>query len=243
MASGCLRLLRDRGAASAAAGARDSGSAGHGPGAPARRRWRPVSRGRRRAARRSTARRRSTADCRISTGYRAPPWRTKRVVESFIGAGAVLPMKLFTIFTSDERALEHVRAQRKRHRHAGRSASPNHEEWGVRVVLDRTRAERRAGAAGVRQRPDRRGLPRAEESAARCVGGAGRARARNGRRALRSAGRARAPGQATARERAAGAGRTAAARRGVPRAARAGGVVSRRWRRARRERSRVRATA
>ena len=31
------------------------------------------------------------------------------VVESFIGASAVVPMKLFTIFTSDERALEHMR--------------------------------------------------------------------------------------------------------------------------------------
>src|SRR5215471_11749186 len=34
------------------------------------------------------------------------------VVESFAGASAVLPMKLFTIFTSDDRALAHVRSQR-----------------------------------------------------------------------------------------------------------------------------------
>src|SRR5471032_2729340 len=33
------------------------------------------------------------------------------VVESFIASTAVLPMKLLTIFTSDERALGHVRAQ------------------------------------------------------------------------------------------------------------------------------------
>ena len=31
------------------------------------------------------------------------------VVEAFIGASATVPMKLFTIFTSDERAVEHVR--------------------------------------------------------------------------------------------------------------------------------------
>ena len=35
------------------------------------------------------------------------------VVEHFLPAPAVLPMQLFTLFTSDERALEHV-AQRPR---------------------------------------------------------------------------------------------------------------------------------
>src|SRR3954466_11733089 len=34
----------------------------------------------------------------------------ERVVETFSGEVAILPMKLFTIFTSDERALAHVRA-------------------------------------------------------------------------------------------------------------------------------------
>src|SRR6266498_2055815 len=36
------------------------------------------------------------------------------VVESFIDASAVLPMKLFTIFSNDARALDHVRSQRAR---------------------------------------------------------------------------------------------------------------------------------
>ena len=36
------------------------------------------------------------------------------VVESFTSATAVLPMKLFTIFASDARALGHVRARRRR---------------------------------------------------------------------------------------------------------------------------------
>jgi hypothetical protein len=58
------------------------------------------------------------------------------VIESFTTATAVLPMKLFTIFTSDDRALDHVRGQR------GRLAAlvkrvANQQEWGVRVVLDR----------------------------------------------------------------------------------------------------------
>jgi hypothetical protein len=56
------------------------------------------------------------------------------VVESMMGAEAVLPMKLFTIFTSDARAIGHVEHDAKRidailERVAGR------QEWGVRVVL------------------------------------------------------------------------------------------------------------
>jgi hypothetical protein len=63
----------------------------------------------------------------------------ERVIEAFIGSTAVLPMKLFTIFTSDERALEHVRAQRPRI--AGLvTRVANQQEWGVRVVLDRALA-------------------------------------------------------------------------------------------------------
>src|SRR5712692_3448755 len=61
------------------------------------------------------------------------------VVESFIGETAVLPMKLFTIFTSDDRAIAHVRAERQRIAAAVKRVA-NHQEWGVRVVLDRTRA-------------------------------------------------------------------------------------------------------
>src|SRR5690606_40228059 len=36
------------------------------------------------------------------------------VVEAFLDAPAVLPMQLFTLFTSDERALEHVARDRRR---------------------------------------------------------------------------------------------------------------------------------
>src|SRR5947207_6816428 len=61
------------------------------------------------------------------------------VVESFIDPTAVLPMKLFTIFTSDARALEHVSAQRA-HIDAVVKRVANHQEWGVRVVLDRAPA-------------------------------------------------------------------------------------------------------
>jgi hypothetical protein len=69
------------------------------------------------------------------------------VVESMMNAAAILPMKLFTIFTSDERAIGHVEHDRARidailERVAGR------QEWGVRVVL--APAPRIAKAAGRR---------------------------------------------------------------------------------------------
>jgi hypothetical protein len=60
------------------------------------------------------------------------------VVEAFIDAAAVLPMKVFTIFTSDERALEHLRGEQGRI-DAVLKRVADHREWGVRVVLDRAR--------------------------------------------------------------------------------------------------------
>ena len=76
------------------------------------------------------------------------------VIESFVGETAVLPTKLFTIFTSDERAVAHVRAERARIAGVVKRVA-NHQEWGVRVMLDRTRA---AGAA-----PPKRPASRAAE--------------------------------------------------------------------------------
>ena len=57
------------------------------------------------------------------------------VIEHLARAGTVVPMKLFTLFHSDDRALEHVAKQRRRidrlvERIEGR------EEWGLRVTLD-----------------------------------------------------------------------------------------------------------
>jgi hypothetical protein len=63
------------------------------------------------------------------------------VVESFIADAAVLPMKLFTMFTSDERALAHVRGERQRILAVAKRVANQHE-WGVRVILDRARAVR-----------------------------------------------------------------------------------------------------
>jgi hypothetical protein len=57
------------------------------------------------------------------------------VVEHFLGAGTVLPMQLFTLFTSDARALDHVARDRARidrilDRIDGRL------EWGLRLSFD-----------------------------------------------------------------------------------------------------------
>jgi len=62
------------------------------------------------------------------------------VVESFVGETAVLPMKLFTIFMSDDRVLAHVRGDRQRIAAVVKRVA-NHQEWGVRVVLDRAGAQ------------------------------------------------------------------------------------------------------
>ena len=72
------------------------------------------------------------------------------VVESFIDQRAVLPMKLFTIFTSDDRALEQVRGDRRRVDAIVKRVA-NQIEWGVRVTLVRPGAKpvglRRASAS------------------------------------------------------------------------------------------------
>src|SRR6185295_20418050 len=74
------------------------------------------------------------------------------VVESFLEETAVLPMKLFTLFTTDERALDHLRAERRRIAAVVKRVA-NHQEWGVRVALDRGReaapAPKKAPSAGA----------------------------------------------------------------------------------------------
>jgi hypothetical protein len=78
----------------------------------------------------------------------------ERVIASFISAPALLPMKLFTIFTNDERAVDHLQSQRPELDGVA-SRVANCHEWGLRIVLDRERAmaaavpkrRRRAAAA------------------------------------------------------------------------------------------------
>jgi hypothetical protein len=74
------------------------------------------------------------------------------VVEHFIDADAVLPMKLFTIFTDDERATAYLRGERARLTATARRVA-KHQEWGVRVLLDRAVASAAAEQRASRARP------------------------------------------------------------------------------------------
>jgi hypothetical protein len=66
-------------------------------------------------------------------GHRALAHET--VVERFLSAPAVLPMQLFTMFTSDERALEYIAQQRLRLRRI-LTRIDRRLEWGLRVTFD-----------------------------------------------------------------------------------------------------------
>src|SRR5437763_8890018 len=59
------------------------------------------------------------------------------VIESFTSAPAVLPMKLFTIFANDDRARQHMRGEARRTEALVRRVA-GHQEWGARVMRDRT---------------------------------------------------------------------------------------------------------
>src|SRR5919201_469967 len=87
------------------------------------------------------------------------------VVESFIDASAVLPMKLFTMFMNDARAVAHVRGDRQRILSLAKRVANQHE-WGIRVILDRARALRILTASnGSELRRARRRLSRGTATA------------------------------------------------------------------------------
>jgi hypothetical protein len=84
------------------------------------------------------------------------------VIERFLNARAVLPMKLFTLFTSDERALSHVtRNARRIERVLARV--DRQLEWGVRLTFDESAAA--SAPAGLRG-PRRSALASRETGAA-----------------------------------------------------------------------------
>ena len=75
----------------------------------------------------------------------------ERVVEYFSRAGALLPMRLFTLFGSDERAIRHVRARRVRLGRLLREVE-GRQEWGVRLSgAARVPSPRRRPKAGPRR--------------------------------------------------------------------------------------------
>ena len=93
----------------------------------------------------------------------------ERVIEHFAGesggglrldgarARAVVPMKLFTLFSSDERALAYVRKNRKQLNDTIRRVA-GCREWGVRISLNRARAAETARAgAGAKIRKTSKG--------------------------------------------------------------------------------------
>ena len=74
------------------------------------------------------------------------------VVEHFLRVGTVLPMQLFTLFTSDERALDHVARDRARIERVV-ARIDGRLEWGLRLSFDPKAAE---ADAAPRPKPARR---------------------------------------------------------------------------------------
>jgi hypothetical protein len=76
----------------------------------------------------------------------------EEVVEHFAAAHPVLPMKLFTLFTDDERALAALDARREE---IGRALAriAGRVEWGVRILFHETKARRTAADAVAREEP------------------------------------------------------------------------------------------
>ncbi|MGE0443645.1 MAG: GvpL/GvpF family gas vesicle protein [Vicinamibacterales bacterium] len=72
------------------------------------------------------------------------------VVEQFLGARAVLPMQLFALFTSDERAVAHVRRSWRKVARILARIDRQHE-WGVRLTFDEKSAQEQAGGARTRR--------------------------------------------------------------------------------------------
>jgi hypothetical protein len=100
----------------------------------------------------------------LARGLQNLDWVSRRamahesVVEQFLTAAAVLPMQLFALFTSDERALEHVGNDRTRIDRI-LTRIERHLEWGLRLSFDEKAARQavedsyapsRAGAATTR---------------------------------------------------------------------------------------------
>lgn len=74
------------------------------------------------------------------------------VVEFATNLGTVVPMKLFTMFGSDERAVENVRGMKKSlHRVVERIEGC--EEWGLRILFDEARATRAAAESARGSKP------------------------------------------------------------------------------------------
>src|SRR5262245_12044435 len=63
----------------------------------------------------------------------------ERVIETFLSARALLPMQLFTLFTSDDRVAQHVQSEDVRIRRILKRVERK-VEWGLRLTFDETSA-------------------------------------------------------------------------------------------------------
>jgi len=72
------------------------------------------------------------------------------VIESFLSAPALLPMQLFTLFTSDVRVAEHVRADRARIVRILKRIEKK-VEWGLRLTYADPKRPRRSDPKGPRR--------------------------------------------------------------------------------------------
>ena len=103
----------------------------------------------------------------LARGLQNLDWVSRRamahesVVEQFLTATAVLPMQLFALFVSDERALEHVNSDRTRIDRI-LTRIERHLEWGLRLSFDEKAARQavedsygraRAGATTTMRSP------------------------------------------------------------------------------------------
>jgi len=72
----------------------------------------------------------------------------ERVIESFLSARALLPMPLFTLFTSDDRAVQHVQSDGTRIRRLLKRVEGK-VEWGLRLTFDEKDARARVSSRPV----------------------------------------------------------------------------------------------
>jgi hypothetical protein len=125
----------------------------------------------------------------LAAGLQNLDWVSRRalaheaVVEHFLAVPAVLPMQLFTLFTSDARALEHIARDRRRVQRI-LTRLERQQEWGLRLSFDergalqavedqhRSRRRRRtalteSGAAYLARKRDLLDVTRGQLTAAR----------------------------------------------------------------------------
>jgi hypothetical protein len=129
----------------------------------------------------STVPARTYSEAAIADGLQDLDWvgrlamAHESVVERFLGAPAVLPMQLFTLFTADDRVLDHVARERRRiDRIFARIA--RHLEWGLRLsfdeaaaraAVDERSARQASGTAYLSRKRDLLSITRGQAAAAR----------------------------------------------------------------------------